>query len=250
MPFTVCSWNILADAYVRADRSPGVLPGALDPEARRALLLDRVASLQVDVLCLQEVERGAYEDIAARLGAGFSGRYLQRTKQRRDGCAIFVARPLEVTGTREVRYAVGDGHVALIADIQTPDGPVAIATTHLKWDPPQTAVEARNGLRQATELLGAFAAGPRISCGDFNVTADDPVLARFAAAGFLDPFSSLPAPTCVANGNARRIDFLLHTPELRAEPVPVSVALRGDTPLPSLSEPSDHLPILARFSHK
>ena len=155
-----------------------------------------------------------------------------------------------MTGTREVGYADNHGHIALIADVQTPEGPVAIATTHLKWDPPQTPVDARNGLRQATELLGAFATGPRIACGDFNVTADDPVLARFAAAGFLDPFASLPSPTCVANGHARRIDFLLHTPELRAEPVPVSVVLHGDTPLPSLSEPSDHLPILARFSHR
>ncbi len=82
MSFTVCSWNILADAYARADRYPGVVPGALNPTDRHALLLDRVASLTADVICLHEVEQRAFVAIAARLGTLCRWSYVCHPRQR------------------------------------------------------------------------------------------------------------------------------------------------------------------------
>jgi hypothetical protein len=50
--------------------------------------------------------------------------------------------------------------------------------------------------------------------------------------------------TCNPNGRAKRIDYLLHTADLRANPWPVP-AITDTTPLPSDNEASEHLLIAA-----
>jgi len=62
-----------------------------------------------------------------------------------------------------------------------------------------------------------------------------------------DAYASMPhAFTCVANGRARRIDYLLYTADLMVTPGAIPV-LSDDAALPSLDTPSDHLPIAATF---
>jgi endonuclease/exonuclease/phosphatase (EEP) superfamily protein YafD len=52
--------------------------------------------------------------------------------------------------------------------------------------------------------------------------------------------------SAVANGRAKLIDYVFHTAGLRACPLdPPSIT--DDTRLPSLDQPSDHLPLLAEF---
>ncbi|MEK7465794.1 MAG: endonuclease/exonuclease/phosphatase family protein [Planctomycetota bacterium] len=249
MPFTVASWNVLADAYIRADLYKDCHPDAIDPALRFGRLVDGIEALNADVVCLQEVQ----EDFSSRLAVAIPWKrcFAKKGGGRKDGCEIRMRPPAAPGPWDSFRYSDGSGHVAIVAIVPLPEGPVAVATTHLKWDPPGTPAEKRFGFRQADELIAGLrerASGlPWIACGDFNVTADDPVLARFAEAGLRDAYASMPrANTCVANGRARRIDFLLYTADLMSNPRPLPL-LADDAILPSIRVPSDHLPIAATF---
>jgi hypothetical protein len=59
--------------------------------------------------------------------------------------------------------------------------------------------------------------------------------------------SQRPWDTCNINGRCRKIDYLLYS-EGRLEPKPGTLPqLTRTTPLPSLTEPSDHLPLAVEF---
>lgn len=248
VPLAVVSWNVLADSYVFAARYPRADPADLDVRARRARLVARIAELPADVICLQEVE----SELSALLSREIPGSCCSVLKRgRSEGVEIRVRSPAVLEREHTFAFGDGSGHVAAVAVVHSGDARIAVATTHLKWDAPGTPLARRFGMRQAAELLAtldARAAGiPRVACGDFNVTSDDPVLARFSAAGFRDAYGGHPeAATCVVNGRARRIDFIVHTGEISAEPLPV-IALSDSTPLPSAELPSDHAPIAAVF---
>jgi endonuclease/exonuclease/phosphatase family metal-dependent hydrolase len=83
-------------------------------------------------------------------------------------------------------------------------------------------------------------------CGDFNAQPGDPLVRAFAEAGLLDAYEGRHQPTCNANGKAKAIDFLFHSRALRAQPDRLP-ELDDRTPMPSETEPSDHLPIAARL---
>src|SRR5690349_18495440 len=108
MGFSVASYNVLADAYVHADRYPGVPPPLLPMGHRKPLLRARVAGLAADVICLQEVEGDLFRDLEEHLGPlGYEGRYARKGRGLADGCAAFVR-----TAALEVRA----DHVLLFAD--------------------------------------------------------------------------------------------------------------------------------------
>lgn len=256
---TVLSWNVLSDAYVRPGYFPHTEPALLAPGVRTPRILARLVALTPDVICLQEAEPALFEALVAALAPlGFVGRFTQK-RGKPDGCATFVRRgTLEVESFQEIAYADGgpdrpdSGHVALLAVVRASGTRIGIANTHLKWDDPGTPDEARWATRQIPWLFAATSSThtrvPWILCGDFNVTPDSPVHGQITGAGYVDAYATLPgALTSNANEDAKRIDYLFHAPELRLTPVPIP-PIGDQTPLPSESEPSDHLAIAARVS--
>eukprot|EP00878_Enallax_costatus_P017115 GHUV01017970.1.p1 GENE.GHUV01017970.1~~GHUV01017970.1.p1 ORF type:complete len:778 (+),score=281.41 GHUV01017970.1:24-2357(+) len=121
--FSVASYNILADKYAKHYRSylyHDVPSGYLDWHHRKAAIVEELAHLQPDIVCLQEVDR--YEDLEADLQQlGYSGIYLQRDGSRRDGCATFwrnsLLRPALVRQLRYSQYDLKD-NVALLVLFQ------------------------------------------------------------------------------------------------------------------------------------
>jgi len=90
----------------------------------------------------------------------------------------------------------------------------------------------------------------QIICGDLNVTPDSDVAALFTAAGFDYAHRGVhDLRTCNSNGEARLIDYLFFRGSLRATPLPTAV-VEDTTPLPSSSQPSDHVPLAARFEQQ
>jgi mRNA deadenylase 3'-5' endonuclease subunit Ccr4 len=258
MPFTVASWNILAEPYIRPGYYPDTDPARLDPEWRRPAVLNRAARLDADLLCLQEVEPVMFETLRMLLGGlGYEGR-LALKGERQEGCAVFFrTAALALRGEHVLRFADGGGGpdtgcLALVLLLENEGRRLAVAGTHLKWDPPETPPEQRLGLRQARQLvadLPGVSAGcqARLVCGDFNAVPEDAVLQTFRDADYADPFAALPAEwTCNSERRPRRIDFVLAAGPLRAEPLP-QPPLDGATPLPCAEEPSDHRPVTVRF---
>lgn len=242
----VVTWNVLADAYVRRDYYPHTPPSVFVPDRRRRAVVDRLATFEAaDVICLQECDTALF-DLAQATLSGSTGRLL-RKPGREEGCAIFVRRasgPKPAWG--ELAFSDGSGHVALAVAFAG----VTVVSTHLKWEPPGTAIDAHRGRNQLREILDQWPSAPRVVCGDFNAELDSEVLALAASRGLQDAYAALPhAHTCNANARKRRIDFILHSPDLAAVPSPVA-AIDDDTPLPSTTEPSDHLVIDARLHRR
>lgn len=250
----IATYNILADAYINEDWYPGTPAALLEPGTRRVRLLEHVAALDADVLCLQEVERASFDALAARLGAaGLAGRWAQKGRGRPDGCSTFVSGRALVREHRTLAYDDGggieppSGHVALLTLLDVDGRLLGVANTHLRWDKPGTLPPHQLGLAQARELLQTMAAvtpAPDgwVVCGDLNAGPESDVLAALTGWGLRDPHDAR-AFTSTSNGQAKRIDFVLVSKALAARPF-LPPPLGDDTPLPSPSEPSDHLALV------
>ncbi len=243
------SWNVLADAYVRAEFYPRTDPAILRAGARTPAMLEALAADPAELFCLQEVEVAVIDAIRAAFPSWSV--HFERKRGKPEGCAILARPGIDVTEVRGLAFEDGapdredSGHVALLATIRMGGRQVRIANTHLRWDPPGTAPDQRWGVREVRELLANLVA-PAIVCGDLNVEPSDTVYRMLIEAGFVDAHALDARPTCNPNGRAKRIDFILGTADLRATATAPAVVV-DDTPLPSATMPSDHVPIAAAF---
>ena len=260
MSFTVASYNVLANAYVHYGlyrRTPKMV---LDPLWRMPAVVYQVASIGADVLCLQEVEVGTFAALKYRLKSlGYGAQHARKRGGKPDGCAIFYREAaFELVATRVIEYADGvegqanSGHIALIVSLRAGTRVVGVANTHLNWDPPGTPTAAKLGYRQALQLLNEcqnIAPSPHgwLICGDLNATPDSDIVALLESAGFRYSHAGFEhAYTCKVNAEAKMIDYLFYSPEFRTEPQSI-LQISDRTVLPSSDQPSDHLPIAARF---
>lgn len=252
----IASYNILADAYIKPEWFPHTPADLLRPRSRHAPLARRIAGLDADIVCLQEVEPDSFNALQSALTPhGYVGVMAQKQQGRPDGCAVF--HRLERSPGHRVHYfsdrledGRASGHLALSVDFDVGGARLRVACTHLRWDRPDRPVDQHQGMQQATELITeVIRKAPEalwIVCGDFNARPGEPLVQAFEAAGLLDAYSGRHQPTCNANGEPKAIDFLFHSSVLRAQPdrLPPLEAL---TPMPSEQEPSDQLPIAARL---
>ena len=260
MSFTVATYNVLANAYIQHTwyrRTPKLV---LDPLWRVPALVQYVAALGADVVCLQEVEMDVFVALNTRLNAaGYLGQYARKRGSQPDGCATFYRQPaFELIDTSVVEYTDGtrwkanSGHIALIVFLRTAGRVLGIANTHLTWDPPGTSGAARVGDRQAQQLLNNCQAigstwDGGLICGDFNATPDSQMVARFEGAGFQYAHAGLARTyTCKVNTEVKMIDYIFYSRGFRSEPRDV-VQISDQTVLPSVEHPSDHLPVVARL---
>lgn len=235
------SWNVLADAYVRREYYPHTLPSVLDRAGRRRAVAERLGTFaKVDILCLQEVDTALFTLAEERL-TDSTGRLFKK-RGKGEGCAIFVRHALTSDPVwKELVFSDHSTHIALGVTFAG----VTIVCTHLKWEPEGTPVDVHRGRVQMREILDTWSSGARIICGDFNADPNSHVLALARERGLNDAYASLPeAYTCNANGKKARIDFILHSADFTATPSPIAL-VEDDTPLPSDTEPSDHLAIEA-----
>jgi mRNA deadenylase 3'-5' endonuclease subunit Ccr4 len=256
--FTFCTWNILANAYLRREYYPNTPAEVLSILWRVPALGRRAEELNADILCLQEVEDETFAPLMGRLAAlGYAGSLVKKARRKPDGCATFfrTAR-CRLMSERRLIYADGDtgpssGHVAQVMEFAMADRRVQVVNTHLKWDPPGTPRDRLLGLRQASLALDGLEYAEnsvQIICGDFNVTAESPILELMAKAGFQHTHPARDGVyTCNSSRVAKLIDYIFYRGPVRAEPLPLR-AIDGKTPLPSEEEPSDHLPLGAEFT--
>ncbi|KAL3844377.1 hypothetical protein ACJIZ3_001780 [Penstemon smallii] len=87
--FSVVSYNMLAQAYVKRSVFPHSPAPCLKWKARSQAILTVLKSLEADFLCLQELDEydTFYEKNMKSLG--YSSIYTQRSGKKRDGCGIF-----------------------------------------------------------------------------------------------------------------------------------------------------------------
>lgn len=250
---------MLASGYVQRAWYPRTPAMILDPAWRVPALAQYIARLDADLLCLQEVEPESFVALRTYLGdRGYAGEFGRKLAGRPDGLAIFYRRGrFDWLDGRVVAFADGagfahdTGYVAQLARLRCGEKILGVINTHLTWDPPNTAREQRRGPRQARQCLAEYrrlaeGADGWIAAGDFNVTPDSETVALMLEAGFDFAHREHAGATCAMGGSARMIDYLFHSTALSAEPTPPR-PIDDRSVLPSAEEPSDHLPLLARF---
>ena len=250
--FLALTYNVLAQAYVRPSRYRGCQADALAGAPRRALLLTKIPALDADLLCLQEVEPELFAALMAAMPA-HAGVFEQK-HGRPDGCATFYRRDhFELVTSHPLHYRACEpehDHLALLTLLRCDAGELLVANTHLRWQPEDTPPAQHLGLQQFEELLAACDAHPasaQLLAGDLNALSRSPVLAAAKRAGLqLGARSLRPWDTALINGRRRKLDYLLHGPRLRPSPRELP-QLSASRPIPSLREPSDHLPLLVDF---
>ena len=260
MAFTVATYNVLATGYIRLRFYPRTPAALLSPAVRLPALARHIASLDVDVACLQEVDTEIYAAVEAVLRpAGFIGQWTPKEGNRPDGCAAFLrTAAVELFEATRLLFADGrddepaSGHIAQILLVRIAGRRLGIANTHLRWSPSDLPPSAQVPMRQVDELLRHVAADQRgddwILCGDLNMTPETAVIGALRTAGFVAAHRHVkPGFTCNPNGQAKTIDYLFHGPGLHSEPRALP-AIDDRTPLPSPEQPSDHLALTAFFS--
>jgi endonuclease/exonuclease/phosphatase family metal-dependent hydrolase len=235
----------------------------LDPSWRIPAVVHQVINIGTDILCLQEVEMGTFAALSHRLkSSGYAAQHA-RKRGKPDGCATFYREDVfELVATRVIEYADGggkgqanSGHIALLVLLRAWDRVVGIANTHLSWDHPDTPTTAKLGRRQALQFLNEYQTVPPtcdgwLICGDLNATPDSDIVALLESTGFRYSHAGLTdVYTCTVNGEAKMIDYLFYSAAFRSEPQAL-LRISNRTVLPSSDQPSDHLPIVARFLWK
>ncbi|GAA0187464.1 mRNA polyadenylation factor [Lithospermum erythrorhizon] len=88
--FSLVSYNILAQAYVKSALFPHSPSACLKWKVRSQAILTVLKNLGADFLCLQQ-ELDEYESFYKKNleSVGYSSIYIQRSGQKRDGCGIF-----------------------------------------------------------------------------------------------------------------------------------------------------------------
>jgi endonuclease/exonuclease/phosphatase family metal-dependent hydrolase len=251
--FSATTYNVLAQRHVHRDRYPRSPTGALEAAPRRERLLRRIDEHRVDLLCLQEVEPDLHDVLVARLGPTHHAAFAPRAG-RGDGVAIYAARArFAWHGHELLRFAARgrDEDLALIASLELDGRPMRVAVTHLAWAPDSTPPDEHLGRRQMLELLARRDAEPDaiwIVAGDLNAISQSAVVEAAYQRGLAESCrAQRPWDTCAINGRPRKIDYLLFSAG-RLEPSPgVLPKLTRDSVLPSLDEPSDHLPLRVDF---
>ncbi|MGW1404728.1 poly(A) polymerase [Streptomyces sp. NPDC002403] len=238
-PLTLLTWNTLWDRY-DSDR--------IDTARRRPLLLDALRGADADVIALQEAEPAL---LALLLVAPWvrDGYTLWADPAGRDvaDCGLLLLSRVPV---REAGLHVLGPHKAVAAVVvETAEGPVTVAATHLSSDHSANGAGRRDA--ELTDLATGLAAvqGDVTLLGDFNDGGDTPQ-DRLAMADAwnrvhgpddrtptFDPSVNPLAAVSSLSGRASRLDrVLVRSERLR----PVSAVLLGDVPAPDGLYVSDH----------
>ncbi|MFD7492084.1 poly(A) polymerase [Streptomyces sp. NPDC059832] len=238
-PLTLLTWNTLWDRY-DSDR--------IDTARRRPLLLDALCAANADVIALQEAEPAL---LALLLAAPWvrGGYTLWADPAGRDvadcGLLLLSRVPVREAGL----HALGPHKAVAAVVVETAEGPVTVAATHLSSDHSANGAGRRDA--ELADLAAGLAAieGDVTLLGDFNDGGDTPqdrlgmtdAWSRVHGADdrtpTFDPSVNPLAAVSSLTGRVSRLDRVLVRPErLR----PVSAVLLGDVPTPDGLYVSDH----------
>lgn len=238
-PLTLLTWNTLWDRY-DSDR--------IDTARRRPLLLDALRGADADVIALQEAEPALLALLlAAPWVRGGYTLWADPTGGDVADCGLLL---LSRAPVREAGLHVLGPHKAVAAVVvETAEGPVTVAATHLSSDHSANGAGRRDA--ELADMAAGLAAieGDVTLLGDFNDGGNTPQ-DRLAMADAwsrvhgpddrtptFDPSVNPLAAVSSLSGRASRLDrVLVRSERLR----PVSAVLLGTAPAPDGLYVSDH----------
>ncbi|RHY31625.1 hypothetical protein DYB32_003326 [Aphanomyces invadans] len=208
--FTLMTYNVLAQCYVKSSFFPYCDPKALRWKRRSAMLSNGCHRLH-------QVRRLRRRRIPPSAQCIDFSLYLKKTGAKKDGVGLFwrpekYATPfhylcldfIDIDTDKDLRGRVIRDNVGLVAHFQSIENPATefvVASTHLFWDPAQADVK----LVQAKHMLDSIdafvatslpaASVPVFFAGDFNSLPDSAVVRHVLSRGFASAYSTYNAET-------------------------------------------------------
>ena len=182
---SLVTWNLLAPTYATQTKFPWASKQALSWSHRRKLIVQQLAAIDADVVCLQEVEVAQWDELYAQLrGLGYDG-VLQETRNDHPvACATLLKRDrlacvrtesrsramITVAKTAPGHDSADDAQLLYVANVHLEAGPQKEQTRLLQLG------SLLKRLRAQAEMEGAVgasasspaAAPPLVIAGDFN----------------------------------------------------------------------------------
>ena len=227
------SWNVLADEYF--GRYPQhyrhVARDLMVSGARIQLIVDFIAALNADVVCLQEVELPLYQALASR----WQTFWTPKENNEPDGCLTLVRHGVTVEEGSFESYAYPDlsSHVAQAITI----GGVRLGNTHIKWAPDDDPDHC--GIRQARDLLEWLRPYPQaVIFADCNDRPGGPVRALISGEGYVNLVDV--GATAFVNGGPAELDIIA----VRGTAGTGMLGSFSVNGIPNRRVPSDHIPVL------
>lgn len=81
--FSICSYNILADAYINPEWYQHVPPSILDPNNRTQSIAQTLLQIDTDIICLQEVEAKRFASLQKMLSVHYVGVLSGKGKEKK-----------------------------------------------------------------------------------------------------------------------------------------------------------------------
>mmetsp|Transcript_77690 Transcript_77690/g.195415 ORF Transcript_77690/g.195415 Transcript_77690/m.195415 type:complete len:509 (-) Transcript_77690:220-1746(-) len=181
--FSVVSWNILADRYLSsglADYSH-VDATALAWDRRRERILAELLRVDVDVICLQEVEPGVFDDELrpALERRGYDG-FMNENRREND-------QPGTCTFWRDARFQLAAYRsqartLSTLLRSRCGRGAINVVNVHLQGDPRETVARLRQ-LQGALQMGGEWSHQALLVLGDFNCELCESACSEWLAEG-------------------------------------------------------------------
>jgi len=214
--------------------------------ARRALVIDALRALQPDVVALQAVWRtvagDSQADELAREVPGYEYVAFEpaaENVQGSKGLALLSRRALTQIEPRMLGLRAGTEDPDRRIVLRAHAGDLCLYNVHFSWVPEQVA----DNVREALPFLRVR--GPALVLGDFNLTPEDPLHARFLEEGWTDAWQALrprdPGYTFESDAPSMRIDYVYVNEPLAARLRAIDLVGGGRATPPRLS---DHLGVV------
>uniref|UniRef100_A0A8C1WYA1 Phosphodiesterase 12 n=1 Tax=Cyprinus carpio TaxID=7962 RepID=A0A8C1WYA1_CYPCA len=290
----VVSYNILADVYAQTDLSKTVLypycaPYALEMDYRQNLIKKELSGYNADIVCLQEVDKGAFVDsLSPALDAfGLDGVFRIKKRQH-EGLATYFRRsklklleqydimlsealmtdPLhwelleKVSTNPSLMEKIGNRstvlQVTVLQSLCDPSRILCAGNTHLYWHPKGEHQGKRNDFFFiVSDSLPCLVCEGSVSENHDDWPSNGPE--EQIQVGLMNPFQlasacGVPAYTNYVGGFQDCLDYIFVEPHvLQVEqviPLPGFQEVMTCMALPSVSHPSDHITLVCDLKWK
>jgi mRNA deadenylase 3'-5' endonuclease subunit Ccr4 len=243
---TVLSFNILGDdniQYGQYDQLPGEV---IDWELRKVRLYKKILSLGPDIIFLQEVNTNAcayfkekltkfhFNGVCSNNLATFYRKGKLKLNARSDSININNNRAQEIEVT-----SVDTNQIFRLINL------------HVKWD--DRPAHQHQGCEQIKHIVSELNHNiqnqkdmPTILAGDFNLESEHQCL-KTLYAQYEDSHSNYRTDTFYGALPSKRIDYIFHSKSIRSIPIKLFSKRSHTTQLPTIEEPSDHIPIVIKL---
>jgi len=252
MEVTVLQFNTLADTV--SNSFPLCHPEYLSWSYRKKLILEKLLSNNIDVICLQEVDH--YDELKDEMSKhGYHGIFKKKNGENKDGSVIFFSSRLSINRVQSFEYDSDMSQVGIIAEFSFSDHDphthtFIVATTHFKAKPEFEETRKRMAnilLDKINEINIDFL--PVIIALDMNAepTSESYAILSSSYKSVFEPkfttFKIRQHKVC------RTIDYILYCRNvdvISKNNLPTEEEI-GENGLPNQYHPSDHLDLMATF---